>query len=282
MRCSKALKTITAVSAGIALFLAGASVAVARPERGATEGAKQYYLALGDSLVFGLQPAKAEKGLPPSGFRTGFVDVFAARLRGAAPKLRVVNYGCPGETTKTFIAGGCPWLPRPLHDSFKRSQLAGALAFLRAHRNQVSPITLTLYGNDVAELTDACHDDIGCIKRRAPAALAQFGSRLSRILGRIRAAAPGAVIVVTGGWNFNVDDLNGTDPLVRAANAATARSAASVHARFADLFSVFSPPGAAARKARLCKLTFVCRGDPHPTDAGYRAMGAAVFAASGF
>lgn len=243
---------------------------------------KQYYLALGDSLVYGIQPAKVEKGLPPSGFHTGFVDVFAARLRQLARKIRVVNHGCPGETTKTFIAGRCPWLPRPLHDGFKGSQLAGALAFLRAHPGQVSPITLTLYGNDVAELTDACHDEVVCIRRHAPRALEQFGARLSTILGRLHAAAPGAVIVVTGGWNFNVDDLSGTDPLVRAANAVIARAAAASHARFADLFSIFSPPRAAARKATLCRLTFVCAGDPHPTDAGYRAIANAVWTASGY
>ena len=37
------------------------------------------------------------------------------------------------------------------------------------------------------------------------------------------------------------------------------------------------------QKARICALTFVCpSGDPHPTDAGYRAMAAAVWAASGY
>src|SRR5207237_10267541 len=66
-----------------------------------------YYLALGDSIAYGFQPAKARARLPPSGFNTGYVDVFAARLRAIAPKIRVVNYGCPGESTKTFIHGGC-------------------------------------------------------------------------------------------------------------------------------------------------------------------------------
>lgn len=263
------------LAAVIALLLAGSASATPAPRR--------YYLALGDSLVFGLQPMKVNAGLPPSGFHTGFVDVFAGRMRKLAPGLRVVNYGCPGETTRTFINGGCPWLPGRLHNSFKGSQLAGALAFLRAHPGQVSPITLTLYGNDVAELTDACHDNIACIRRRAPAALAQFGSRLGAILERLRAADPDGVIVVTGGWNFNVEDPQGTDPLVRSANATIARVAAGSRAKVADLFSTFSPPGTAARKARLCKLTFVCSlGDPHPTDAGYRLIAAAVFAASGF
>jgi len=38
-----------------------------------------------------------------------------------------------------------------------------------------------------------------------------------------------------------------------------------------------------SQKARLCALTFICsKGDPHPTDAGYRAMADAVMAASGY
>jgi hypothetical protein len=35
--------------------------------------------------------------------------------------------------------------------------------------------------------------------------------------------------------------------------------------------------------ALLCALTFFCsKGDPHPTDAGYRAMADAFVAASGY
>ena len=38
-----------------------------------------------------------------------------------------------------------------------------------------------------------------------------------------------------------------------------------------------------AQEARLCRLTFYCsHGDPHPTDAGYRAMAQAFLAASGY
>ena len=55
-------------------------------------------------------------------------------------------------------------------------------------------------------------------------------------------------------------------------------------ARFADTFPVFNPQGSIAReKARICAFTFACsQGDPHPTDAGYRAIAALVWAASGY
>ena len=58
---------------------------------------QSYYLALGDSVAYGFQPPKASAGLPPTAFNTGYVDVFAARLRQLAPKIQVVNYGCPGS-----------------------------------------------------------------------------------------------------------------------------------------------------------------------------------------
>jgi hypothetical protein len=50
------------------------------------------------------------------------------------------------------------------------------------------------------------------------------------------------------------------------------------------MLPVFNPPGTVpSQKARLCALTFICsKGDPHPTDAGYRAMADAVMAASGY
>jgi lysophospholipase L1-like esterase len=254
--------------------------------RAAAPSPQSYYLALGDSIAYGFQPAKAKAGLPPSGFNTGYVDVFAARLRTVAPKIRVVNYSCPGESTKTFIHGGCSGRRdvKGLHDAFKGTQLDAALAFLRAHPGQVSPITLILFGNDLFGLFDACKGNFTCAQARAPRAFAQFASRLTSILEQLRAASPKAQIIVTGGWNFDVAHLRLTDPLFRSLNSAIGRVAARTKPHFADTFPVFNPPGSLAReKARICALTFSCsEGDPHPTDAGYRAIAAAVWAASGY
>jgi lysophospholipase L1-like esterase len=243
-----------------------------------------YYLALGDSMAYGFQPAKASAGLPPSRFNTGYVDVFAARMRALSPKLRVVNYGCPGESTTTFIAGGCPGRRdvRGLHDPFKGSQLGAALAFLRAHPGQVSPITMTLWGNDVFdEFSPACKGDLACIRSHSKAGLARFTSRLGSIVGKLRAAAPQAEIILTGAWNFDVEDFAKSDPLFRSVDAAIARGAVAGNARVAKMYPVFDPVG--KEQARICALTFICsKGDPHPTDAGYRAMAAAFLAASGY
>jgi lysophospholipase L1-like esterase len=246
-----------------------------------------YYLALGDSIAYGVQPAKASAGLPPSGFDTGYVDLFEARLRALAPKIQVVNYGCPGESSKTFINGGCPWLAEHgrLHDAFKGSQLQAALTFLRAHPGQVSPITVTLWGNDVFdEFAPTCKGDLSCIRSHASGGLTRFASRLTSIVRRLRNAAPNAEIILTGAWNFDVEHLAQSDPLFRSIDARIARAAAAGKARVANMYPVFSPVLHPAKaKSMICALTFICsQGDPHPTDAGYRAMAAAFLAASGY
>jgi lysophospholipase L1-like esterase len=236
---------------------------------------QSYYLALGDSIAYGFQPGK---GTRPSAFDTGYVDLFAARLRKLSPKIQVVNYGCPGESTVTFARGGCDWLAQgmKLHDAFRGPQLEAALSFLRAHSGDVSPITLTLWGNDLLPLSQK--------GKRAPKAIASFASRFDPILKRLRAAAPSAEIIVTGAWNPEADRLEQAEPPYRSLDAAIARAAAASRARVANTFAVFNPPGTVrAQKARLCKLTFFCsKGDPHPTDAGYRAMAGAFMAASGY
>ena len=99
---TRAKIVVACALSGVAL---AAPLALGGTERQALAPPQAYYLALGDSIAYGVQPPKASAGLPPSGFDTGYVDFFAARLRALAPKIRVVNYGCPGESTKTFIAG---------------------------------------------------------------------------------------------------------------------------------------------------------------------------------
>ena len=103
-------------------------------------------------------------------------------------------------------------------------------------------------------------------------------------LGTVRCTSERAEIIVTGAWNFNVEALPQTDPLFRSVETTITHSAAAGKAHVAKLFHVFNPQGNVAReKARVCTLTFICsKDDVHPTDAGYRAIAAAVWVASGF
>jgi len=237
---------------------------------------QMYYLALGDSMTYGFQPTKVRPGARPSDFKTGYVDVFGAELRRLSPNIEVINYGCPGESTVTFARGGWNCDGIKLHDAYRRPQLKAAVSFLRAHPGQVSPITVTLWGGDLAPLSAK--------GKRARSAIASFASRFKVILAQLRAAAPSAEIIVTGAWNPEADRLQQVEPLYRSVDAAIARAAAASGDRVANMFGALDGAGnVKARQARLCRLTFYCsKGDPHPTDAGYRAMANAFMTASGY
>jgi lysophospholipase L1-like esterase len=244
---------------------------------------KEYYLALGDSFTYGFQFSKL--GLPPTAFNTGYVDVFAARLRAIRPDLVVVNYGCPGESSITFIAGRCPGREAgvALHDHYEGAQLDAAVAFLREHPGRVSPITLTVWSNDYLDLVRLCGGDFLCVQAQAPPAISQYGSRLALILHTLRAAAPSAEIIVSGSWHSFLEFIPLFDAQFAVLNAVIADAAAPDDARFADLAPVLNPPEGAARLTAICTLTLLCSdGDGHPSDAGYRAIADVLFEISGY
>jgi lysophospholipase L1-like esterase len=245
---------------------------------------KTYYLALGDSIAYGYQASKRLAGLPPSGFDTGYVDVFTERLRAIQPLIKGVNYSCVGESTRTFLTGPClgNTLGIPLHDNWSGTQLEAALAFLAAHSGEVSPITITLWGNDARELSESCGGDWSCIFEGAPAAITQAATNLDTILGQLRTAAPQAEIIVTGPWNISSGAFPETDPLFIQFNEALKQAAAENRVRFADLFPIFNPQGdIEAETVAICTLTLLCsEGDIHPSDTGYRVVADEVWDAS--
>ena len=251
----------------LALALIGAAAATGASPRPVYKPPQRYYLALGDSIAYGLQPGKGQS--------TGYAGVVAARLRAPV----AVNYGCPGETTATFVKGGCPWLGegKKTHDPFRGSQLDAAVAFLKAHRSEAGLVTLTLWGNDVFEAFAPCRATVTCIRNRGAKVTARIAANLGSILRRLHAAAPRATVVVTGAWNFDTDRLAELNPFFWSVDDAIRGAAAKEHARFADVRPLFNPPGIAAEKRRLCAYSYICSDDDvHPNDAGYRAIAGAV------
>ena len=133
---------------------------------------------------------------------------------------------------------------------------------------------------DTTRLLDTCNGNVACVRKRGPKAIASFGSRLKSIVERLRAAARTSDMVVTGAWNPDPGQLEQLKPTYRSLEASIARAVTPSGARVARMIPVFNPP--VNGKARLCALTFICaKGDPHPTDAGYRAMADAVMRAAG-
>ena len=250
-------------------------------------GPKQYYLALGDSITYGYQAYKHAAGLPPTAFNTGYVDVFAEHLREIQPAITVVNYGCPGESTRSFLKGPCLWTEfgEQLHDSFTGRQLDAAISFLRMHPGEVSPITLTLWGNNVREFSVECQADATCIENGAFKFIDDVTKDLTKIFRALRKAAPDADIIVTGSWDSFIDSLEFADPLFQLLNASMAATAAAEHVRFANPFPLFNPQGDAQREIEsLCAVLLLCTPQPdsHPSDVGYQVLGDLAWNVSGY
>ena len=96
--------------------------------------AASYYVSVGDSLSVGVQPDKTGKSLPTN---QGYADVLYNMVRPSMPGLRLMKFGCSGETTETMVQGGICHYPQG-------SQLAAATAFLRAHQGSVAFLTIDM------------------------------------------------------------------------------------------------------------------------------------------
>ena len=244
---------------------------------------QKYYLALGDSLAFGFQFGIYNQhypSVPPELFIHGYVDDFSQRLQHIRPDIQTINFGCPGETTETFVHGGCIYtaLGFQLHNTYSGSQLDAAIAFLRAHRGQVSPITINLGENDLNSLRSLCGSDLSCYQIQGPKILDKIAANLDQILGALRAVAPNTEIITF--TNYDVAFL--IDPrflqLTDAFNAVVRSTAAAHGVRVADVFAAFNDP---PQPATICSLTFICTsGDSHPTDAGYQVIAEQIWQAS--
>jgi lysophospholipase L1-like esterase len=243
----------------------------------------QYLLGLGDSLTFGYQPWRFV--FDASSFHTGFVDDLGTYLSVLRPGIEVVNEGCPGETTTSFIEGGCTYHRfLPLHEDYPAGvpQLDQALAFLRAHPGEVSPIVVSIGANDVNDLAGDCNRDIPCVSAALPGLLAQVRANLETILGALDAAAPSATVILLEYYDpYAAADPRSVDAVL-ALNATIADAARAHGDLTADAFTPFNvtPP----QPDRLCALTFACGllPDIHPTDDGYLVIATRMYVAAGY
>jgi lysophospholipase L1-like esterase len=256
-------------------------------------GGQRSYLALGDSLAFGYSQAKFNSLFPnenPAAYNTGYVDDFGKVLRLFNPGLQIVNDGCPGETTDSFINGPCQYQlglppsqpPFPLHHPYvggpASSQLSDALAYLSAHPGKVSPITLDIGANDaLGVIKGVCHLEPLCIAGQAPGLFAHVATNLGTILAQVRAKAPNAQIIVLGLYNPFGSTIAGGDQLTAQLNTVMASVAAGAGARFADPLPLFNPPEP-REQPTICLLTNMCTPlvDIHPTDLGYAVLAGTI------
>jgi lysophospholipase L1-like esterase len=293
-RCRRSLVR-TAAAAGLALA-AAATFTACSGRAPAPRSAASYYLALGDSLSRGVQPDAAGASVPTA---QGYPDLVYAQIRRGHPGLRLVQLGCPGETTVTMMHGRICRYPGG-------SQLAAAVAFLRAHRGHVLLITIDIGANDPEDCSDQADlaGLVSCIGRIPSAA-----ANLTAILASLRAAAgPGVRIV---GMSYYLPELAewrhgllgqmaawATERLAVSYNGMLDRAYAQAGADVADVAGAFDTtdfgnpvmvPGIGMlprNVARICEWTWECAPRPrgpnqHANPAGYRVIANAFLRAAG-
>lgn len=150
-----------------------------------------FLVSLGDSLAVGVMADADGKSTPPTD--QGYADQLFALLKPLIPNLELVKFGCPGETTTTFVTGTKCEYP-------EGSQGLEAAKFLRENQNNIFLVTLDIGVNDV--LDSGCIDiamgiiDQACLMETFQA----VGVGLSGILTTMEAAMAAKAPII--GMNY--------------------------------------------------------------------------------
>jgi lysophospholipase L1-like esterase len=273
-------------------LLAAAAAALsllALPAAAQAAKAKPYYVSLGDSYAAGYQRFSATDARTT---RDGFAYQVVPKARARGYDLKLVNFGCGGETSVSILQRKtkCGGLGPGGVDYAGVTQATAAERFLRKHRGHVKLITVSIGGNDVT----------GCAKQADPVAC--IGPAMDKVkangkalLKRLRkAAGPKTRIVgitypdvILGAWVGENPDQELAKLSVVAfkslLNPALKEMYESVGGRFVDVTkatgaytpleqtTTLAPYGEIpVAVADVCGLTSYCAyRDIHPNATGY-------------
>jgi lysophospholipase L1-like esterase len=172
-------------------MIAAAAVALlALPAAAEAKAKAQYYVSLGDSYATGYQPTAANAG---ANTRNGFAYQIPGLAKAKGYKLKLVNFGCGGETTVSLLerTTECGGLGPGGEDYAGRTQIAAAERFLRKHRGKVGLITVSIGGNDVTMCVRQ-PDPIACVT----GAVQAIKTNVTTIAKRLRKAGGKKVRIV--------------------------------------------------------------------------------------
>ena len=175
------------------------------------------YLALGDSLPYGLDPTILPTGpgqpLPSPDRFIGYPEAFAADQHLLTSK-KEVNGSCPGETSGSFWMPSAPdngchgrgpqgqppfksWIG--LHTNYSGTQQEFAISQLMSNKH-IDLVTLSIGSNDLLLVLQKCStaaDFQGCMNTDLPVALYFYGQNLAEILTAIRQQYKGTLVLMT-------------------------------------------------------------------------------------
>jgi len=233
-----------------------------------SNGLKQHYLALGDSLAYGYQPCLLTSP-PTCSTADGYVPDLFKSLQSEGVK-DYLNLGCPGETSSSLINGGiCPYSPFS-------SQLAAAVAYLQANAGKVSPVTLDVGANDM--LNSANFNPSTCVVNQSG-----FWTSLktldANLTGTILRELKGA-LTVKGRVTGEIVMMNYYDPLQNICPNSVPysqiinRHLANDVRGFGSIVNVFHAfGGPKSPNPNICTLTWMCSvGDIHANNKGYSVI----------
>lgn len=235
----------------------------------------QHYVALGDSLAYGLQPSTFSTG---GDHIHGYADDFFAFLQGRKLVTDHVDLGCPSETTGSFITGGLCHYPSPF-----KSQLPATMGYLQQiHAGEPSFVTLDIGA------TDIIHDiQFNSQTHTCSVNTASFNTHLQTLDTNLRKTIlPQLHAVLKVQKNLML--LNSYNPFQKVCPNVTVfiktlnNHLANDVKGFGILVDIFTAFGGAAN---VCQYTGMCDAnlnfmtiqlDIHPTTLGYQVIAHAV------
>lgn len=248
-------------------LLAGTVPASANDEAG--------YLALGDSVAFGFNPLVFNSNPTDTDAYIGYPEVLSKH---------VVNASCSGETSPSLIAGppdnGCAAFRSvaPLHVGYTGTQLAFAVAYIRAHPG-TQLVTIDIGANDLFILLRTCNGSSSCFAAGFPVLLSTLASNLTTIYGSLHAAGFRGHLVALTYYLTDYNDQN-AKVAIGAINQVVTAVTTAFGGRAADGFAAFKREAMEAG-GDSCKAGLLIRlptggCDIHPSRLGRMLLARAV------
>jgi lysophospholipase L1-like esterase len=270
----------------VATLAVPAVAQAAKPER-------NLYVSLGDSYAAGYQPTAPGVGRTT---RNGLAYQVPGLAKPRGYKLKLVNFGCGGETTVSLVqrTTECGKGLGPGGVKYGgTTQLKAATKYIRAHKKRIALITVSIGGNDVTKCAREA-DAISCVV----AAVGDINANVGTIAKALRkAAGPKPKLVGTtypdvilGAWVANPPNQALATQSVAAfqqfINPALKKGYAEGKGKFVDVTTAtgaytpltqtttLAPYGLIPQAvADVCTLTFYCQfGDIHARTSGYKII----------
>lgn len=250
----------------------------------------KYYVSLGDSYASGYQPGVKAPN------RNGFAYQLPKAAAKRGYKLKLVNFGCGGATSKSILEEklkkGAKCLG-PDAPKFTGTQIAAAEKFIKANKKNVELVTVSIGGNDITKCAKEA-DAVTCVAGALPV----VEKNLTTLLSRIRKAGGSKVKIVgitypdviLGEWvqptpNQGLASLSIVafqqliNPMYKKAYEGAGGKFVDVTTAtgaYTPLDQTTTDPKYGAvpvAVAKVCELTYYCeKRDIHPKTAGYKII----------